>query len=157
MAPFVAEVRDRLDGFGVLVPQRERRKILGALFSSSLFVNRAPAGLALITTFIGGMRQPEMARLADADVRAGVQAELALMLGAPPRAQFVDIKRWERAIPQYALGHLGRISKIEVAEHDFPGLFFCANYRGGIAVGDCVKAAHGMARRVDSFLRVRPG
>ncbi len=148
-----ADVRHSLDGFGVLVPQRERRKILGAIFSSSLFDNRAPAAVALITTFIGGMREPDMARLPEAAIGAMVQTELCALLGAPAQAQFVKIKRWARAIPQYTLGHDERIAQIEIVERDFPGLFFCANYRGGIALGDCVKAAHGTAGRVDNFLR----
>lgn len=147
------EVKDALDGFGVLVPQRERRKILGALFSSSLFVNRAPAGMALITTFIGGMRQPEMARLSDAELSATVQSELEALLGVPPRAHFMEIKRWERAIPQYAPAHLARIAKIELAERQFPGLFLRANYRGGVAIGDCIKSAEKTARELDAFLQ----
>jgi oxygen-dependent protoporphyrinogen oxidase len=150
-------VRHALDGFGVLVPQRERRTILGTIFSSSLFDHRAPAGLALLTTFVGGMREPEVARRDDAAIGALVQAEHAAMLGAPARAEFVRIRRWERAIPQYTLGHLDRISAIEAAEGQFPGVFFCANYRGGVAIGDCVKVAHGMAGRVETFLRGHPG
>jgi len=146
-------VRHALDGFGVLVPQRERRRILGTIFSSSLFDNRAPPELALLTTFVGGMRQPEIARLDDAEISAIVQSEHAAMLSAPPRAEFVRIKRWERAIPQYTLGHLDRMSAIEAAERDFPGLFFCANYRGGVAIGDCIKSADHIANRVATSLR----
>ena len=146
-------VRHALDGFGVLVPQRERRQILGTIFSSSLFDHRAPPGLALLTTFLGGMRQPEIARLDEPAIRAIVQAEHAAMLGAPARAEFARIRRWERAIPQYTLGHGGRISTIEAVERDFPGLFFCANYRGGVAIGDCIKSAERTAVQVAEVMR----
>ena len=76
------------------------------------------------------------------------------MIGAPARAEWVRVTHWPRAIPQYTLGHPGRIARIEQAESDFPGLFFCANYRGGIAVGDCIKSADRAARRVAALLGV---
>ncbi len=142
-----------LDGFGVLVPQRESRSILGTIFSSTLFDNRAPPELALLTTFVGGMRQPELARLNDDEIAAIVQAEHVALLGARAHAKFVRVKRWSRAIPQYTLGHLGHIATIEAAERNFPGMFFCANYRGGVAIGDCIKSADRAASQVAEFLR----
>ena len=67
------------------------------------------------------------------------------MRAAPQRTW---VNRWERAIPQYTLGHLGRMSVLERAERALPGLFFCANYRGGISVADCIKASRAAADRV---------
>ena len=146
-------IRHALDGFGVLMPQREHRNTLGTIFSSTLFDNRAPRELALLTTFVGGMRQPEFARLNDNDIADIVQAEHADVLGTPAHAEFVRVRRWARAIPQYTLGHLGRIATIEAAERGFPGIFFCANYRGGVAIGDCIKSADRVASEVAEFLR----
>jgi protoporphyrinogen/coproporphyrinogen III oxidase len=141
-----------LDGFGFLVPQRERRQILGTIFSSTLFGERAPPEIALLTTFIGGMRQPGLAQLEPDEIANVAQAELAALLGAPPHAKFARVIRWPRAIPQYTLGHLDRIAQIERTESDFPGLFFCANYRGGIALGDCIKSAERVAHEVAALL-----
>jgi protoporphyrinogen/coproporphyrinogen III oxidase len=142
-----------LDGFGFLVPQCEGRQILGTIFSSTLFDHRAPREFDLLTTFVGGMRQPALAQLEEAEIAELVQAEHASILGAAPRAEFVKVRRWPRAIPQYTLGHLARIAQIEEAERDVPGLFFCANYRGGVSIGDCIRSAEGTAARVASFLR----
>jgi len=142
-----------LDGFGFLVPQCERRQILGTIFSSTLFGNRVRDGLDLLTTFVGGMRQPALAQLEEAEIAGLVQAEHAGILGAAPRAEFVRVKRWPRAIPQYTLGHLARIAEIEAAERDVPGLYFCANYRGGVSIGDCIRAADATAARAASFLQ----
>ena len=141
-----------LDGFGFLVPQRERRQILGTIFSSTLFDQRAPPEVALLTTFIGGMRQPDLAQLEPDEIADIAQAELAALLGAPAHAEFVRVTRWPRAIPQYTLGHLDRIAQIERAERDIPGLFFCANYRGGIALGDCIKSADRVAHEAATLL-----
>jgi oxygen-dependent protoporphyrinogen oxidase len=143
-----------LDGFGFLVPQCEGRQILGTIFSSTLFDNRAPRELDLLTTFVGGMRQPALAQLDESEIAELVQAEHASILGAAPRAEFVKVRRWPRAIPQYTLGHFARIAQIEEAERTIPGLFFCANYRGGVSIGDCIRSADGTAARVASFLRI---
>ncbi|MBI2961764.1 MAG: protoporphyrinogen oxidase, partial [Betaproteobacteria bacterium] len=150
-----ADVAHALDGFGFLVPKKERRRILGTIFSSTLFPNRAPDGTVLLTTFVGGMRQPELARADEAGIAALVEEELASLLGvrAAPRQRWVN--RWERAIPQYTLGHLARIAAIEAAERAFPGLFFCANYRGGISVADCIGSSRAAADRVVQHLRAR--
>jgi len=150
-----AEIRHALDGFGFLVPAKEHRRILGTIFSSTLFENRAPDGIALLSTFVGGMRQPGLA-LGDEEAITGlVQEELADILGAPRRARWVHVTHWRRAIPQYTLGHLERIAKVEAAERELPGLFFCANYRGGISVADCIRSGFAMADRVAAALDAR--
>ncbi|MFN7087343.1 MAG: protoporphyrinogen oxidase [Burkholderiales bacterium] len=141
-----------LDGFGLLVPECEGKQTLGTIFSSTLFAQRAPAGVALLTTFVGGARQPNLARLDDGEILDIVHAEHAALLGVSARPEFVRITRWPRAIPQYALGHAARIRQIEDAERRLPGLFFCANYRGGVSIGDCIKSAGLAAEKAATFL-----
>ena len=147
-----ADVAHALDGFGFLVPKKEQRRILGTIFSSTLFGNRAPGGTVLLTTFVGGMRQPELAELDETAIAALVQDELVSLLGVRAAPQRIWVKRWERAIPQYTLGHLGRVAAIDEAERALPGLFFCANYRGGISVADCIKSSRAAADRVAQYL-----
>ena len=142
-----------LDGFGMLIPECERRQILGTIFSSTLFENRAPDGWVLLTSFVGGTRQPELARRGEPAIAGLVQTELAALLGISADPEFVHVKRWPRAIPQYTLGHAGRIAEVAAAERSFPGLFFCANYRGGISIGDCIKSADRAADQAAAFLR----
>ena len=146
-----------LDGFGFLAPARERPAVLGTLFSSTMFEHRAPSEVAVLTTFVGGRRNPELAAAGDAGVRAAVHEELARLLGAGADPMWSEITRWPRAIPQYTMGHLQRIARVEEAERSFPGLYFCANYRGGVSIGDCVKAGHATADRVASHLRGEAG
>ena len=74
------------------------------------------------------------------------------LLGIRGPARSTRVTRWERAIPQYTPGHFERMAALEAAEGDLPGLFFCANYRGGISVSDCIKSGHAMAERVASRL-----
>lgn len=142
-----------LDGFGFLIPAKENRRILGTLFSSTLFPGRAPEGLALLTSFVGGMRQPGLARQPAGDLVAMVADEQRQLLGCPPAPEFSRVTFWPKAIPQYAPGHLRRMERLARAEEQLPGLYFCANYRGGVSVGDCVKSAHAMAERVATWLQ----
>ncbi|MDP2707910.1 MAG: protoporphyrinogen oxidase, partial [Burkholderiales bacterium] len=142
-----------LDGFGMLIPECEHRQILGTIFSSTLFENRAPGGLVLLTSFVGGTRQPGLAQRDEPAIAGLVQSELAALLGISANPEFVRVKRWPRAIPQYTLGHAGRIGQVAAAERNFPGLFFCANYRGGISIGDCIKSADRAADQAAAFLR----
>jgi oxygen-dependent protoporphyrinogen oxidase len=142
-----------LDGFGCLVPRRERRRILGVLFSSSMFDGRAAAGTALLTTFIGGQRSPQLPGLPEDEIAALAHAEHGLLLGAHRAPLFQVVTRWPRAIPQYTLGHLGRVARADAAQRVLPGLFFCASWKGGVSVGDCIRNAHLEAAAVEAWLR----
>ena len=151
------EVLHPLDGFGFLAPAKERPAVLGTLFSSTMFEGRSPSEVAVLTTFVGGRRNPELATLGDAELRSSVQAELQRLLGVGADPMWSEITRWPRAIPQYTMGHLRRMEAVEAAERALPGLFFCANYRGGVSIGDCVKAGHATADRVVSNVRQGAG
>ena len=147
-----ADIAHSLSGFGFLVPKKEQRQILGSLFSSSMFEGRAPAGAVLLTSFIGGLRNPALPAKPDTDLAEIVHGELRALVGARNAPLWADITRWTHAIPQYNLGHRERLHPVEDAERALPGLYFCANYRGGVSVGDCIKSAHAMADTVTRFL-----
>lgn len=144
-----------LDGFGCLVPRKEQRRILGVLFSSRMFEGRAPAGTVLLTTFVGGQRNPDLPGRAEADIATLVHEEHAALLGARERPLFQAVTRWPRAIPQYTLGHLDRVARAAAAQRVLPGLFFCANWTGGVSVGDCIKNGHLQADAVAASLHAR--
>jgi oxygen-dependent protoporphyrinogen oxidase len=147
-----ADVAHPLDGFGFLAPRRESPPILGCLFSSSMFSGRADASTVLLTTFVGGVRSAPLALKSEQELAADVKAALQVYLGAgEPLWQVVT--RWPQAIPQYTLGHLQRMAAVERAEASAPGLRFCANWRGGVSVADCIKSAHASVEAVQGFLR----
>ena len=147
------DIAHALAGFGFLAPRVERRAVLGTLFSSSMFEGRAPEDAVLLTNFVGGRRNPELASADDATLAEKVAAEHRSLLGARAPALWNAVTRWPRAIPQYEMGHLGRIAKVAEAEKAVPGLRFCANYRGGVSVGDCIASAHGTAESLSAWLR----
>ena len=111
----------------------------------------------LLTTFVGGMRNPEPPAQSDGALGKLVHEELTALVGATNPPVWIDITRYARAIPQYNLGHAERVRPLEDAERARPGLFFCGSYRGGLSVGDCISSAHGVADAITRFLvGVRP-
>ena len=130
-----------LHGFGHLVVRAPGLRVLGAVWSSSLFAGRAPEGRELVTAFAGGTIDPDAARLPDAELAAQAASELRALLRATEDPRLVSITRWPHAIPQYELGHPARIERLSQAEARWGGLTFLGAYRGGISVGDVVKGA----------------
>ncbi|MDH3198054.1 MAG: protoporphyrinogen oxidase [Candidatus Krumholzibacteria bacterium] len=137
-----------LDGFGFLVPEVEDGRILGTIFNSSLFGGRAPRGMVALTTFVGGMRQPDLADLDDRAVVELVREELGRRIGLSGEPACVRVRAWRRAIPQYALGHGGLVAALGALEERTPGLHFGSNFVGGVSVGDCVETAARVSRAV---------
>ncbi len=146
------DVKRPLDGFGFLIPKREERSILGAMWSSALFPGRSPQGCAAITAFVGGARRPDLPSLDDAALTDLVVNELREIMKIEGDPAFRKINRWERAIPQYTMGYDRVLGAIDRFEQNFRGAFICSNYRGGISVGDCVKNAAAAAKRVEEHL-----
>lgn len=143
-----------LPGFGSLNPRTEGVRTLGTLWSSSLFPGRAPKDYNLLLNYIGGSRDVGLADLSKEEIIAEVDKgcrQVLLQENAPP-AKVIGMKIWPTAIPQYELGHLPIMEKLEKAEAKLPGLWVCGNYRTGVAFPDCVTFGYEKAKEVKSFL-----
>lgn len=141
-------------GFGMLIPKVEGCKILGTIFSSSLFPNRAPAGHVLLTSYVGGERQPELAALPPEKLVEIVCEDLRGLLGVRGKPVFTQQHFWPRAIPQYNVGY-GRFKDLmNDLEAQAAGLFLAGHYREGISVGDAIVSGGNAAERVENFLKV---
>lgn len=146
------DVAHPLDAFGVLVPAIEQRQILGISFTSTLFPERAPDGHVAMTVFVGGARQPELARLqTDALVRL-VRTDLRDLLGVRGEPVFAKHVYWSHGIPQYEVGY-GRVkAAADETEAANAGLYLTGNYRHGVSVGDCIASGQQVADRVAAYL-----
>ena len=145
----VAYPRDRvahpLDGFGVVVPAVEGRSILAASFLSVKFPTRAPAGTALIRVFVGGATQPGLYDLDDDELKALVRAELASLLGVSGEPLLIGVARHDRAMPQYTLGHQGRIEAIRLRAAQHSRLILAGSAFNGVGIPDCVRSGQDAA------------
>ena len=141
-----------LEGFGFLAAPSAGLNLLGCIFSSSQFAGRAPKDKALLTIFIGGARHPELALLEDHEVVAKTHAELKKILGINDEPSIVSVTRWERAIPQYNVGHAARVKRIEELADNINGFHIIGNFLQGVSVGDCCKEAERVAKAVSQSI-----
>jgi protoporphyrinogen/coproporphyrinogen III oxidase len=141
-----------LDGFGYIAPQRSRRDLLGVQWCSSIFPGRAPPGAVLLRAMCGGWNRADIGGWDDDRLLTAVRAELQLAMGIQAPPIFHHIARWDRAIPQYHIGHLERVAWIEARAAGHPGLFLTGNAYRGVALNDCVEQGGATADRVANFL-----
>lgn len=151
------DIQRELDGFGFLIPEVEKRQILGSIWSSVIFPGRAPEGHVAFTSFVGGTRQPDNALLPEDQLKALVLSELKSLVGIAGEPVLTKIKKWEKAIPQYKVGYKKIQAVFDKLEAQYPGLYFAGNYRRGISVGDSVLSAHEVVEQVLRLNKFFPG
>ncbi|MGD2129408.1 MAG: protoporphyrinogen oxidase [Lysobacterales bacterium] len=148
---YQAERMERVpDGFGFLVPSRERRSILGTVFDSNVFPGRAPDGGVLLRSMVGGARDSESANLPEGELLDTVLGEHRDILRLNVDPDFARVYRHERAIPQYLVGHAARLESIERELARLPGLVLGGNAFRGVSLNDCVLNA---GRTAEKLLR----
>ena len=118
-----------------------RLRILGSVWISSLFANRAPEGHVLLTSFVGGALDPQITGVPEAQLADIVHSELAPILGISQAPTFSNVRVWPRAIPQYNVGHAERILRLAELRAKYPGLHLAGNYLHGPAWGACIEEA----------------
>jgi oxygen-dependent protoporphyrinogen oxidase len=133
-------IEHNLDGFGFLVPQKENLSILGTLFSSTLFENRAPEGNILLTTFVGGERMPALALASEKQIYDAVEKDLSKLLGMKNKADFRHIKRWKKSIPLPDLKMGVRAKAAKELSLLNPGLKFSGSAFSGVSLPNCLDA-----------------
>jgi oxygen-dependent protoporphyrinogen oxidase len=134
-------IHHSLEGFGFLVPRSSGLRILGTVWNSSLFPNRAPDGHVLLTSFVGGATDPSAVSLPESEIVSIVHRELASVLGISQPPSFSHVQAWQRAVPQYNLGHIRLIDILEQMQRKYPSFRLIGNYLRGPALGACVEQA----------------
>ncbi len=150
-----SEVAHPLDGFGMLIPSRERRPVLGILWMSSLFDSRAVGDLVQTTSFVGGARFPELAGLSDSELVDLVHGQHEQILGASSAPGLRYVARWTHAIPRMEFGHVDRLNTLERMEAANPGIHLAGSYAGsGPSVPSCWSRGREVAEAILSERRV---
>ncbi len=147
------DVKQPLDGFGFLIPSKEKKSFLGAIWSSVIFPKRAKDEFAAFTLFIGGARDPEILSLDKELLFMKVRGEFENLMNITGEPIFSSYRFWSKAIPQYNIGYVEHENYIDQFENKFPGLILSGNYRGGISVGDCIKNSELVAEKAISLLK----
>jgi oxygen-dependent protoporphyrinogen oxidase len=132
-----ADVPRPLDGFGFLVPKRERRAIMACTWVATKWQGRVPPGLAVLRCFS-----------TDPDVQEQpMRDDLRYLMGISAEPAFTLHNRWPESMPQYTVGHAARVAEMEARFESIPGLHFAGNAWHGIGIPDCVRSAKHAAER----------
>jgi oxygen-dependent protoporphyrinogen oxidase len=148
----LADVAHPLDAYGLVVPRVEQRRILAVSFLSRKFPDRAPADRVVLRTFVGGALQPELMSLSNDELVLLVREELRDVLGVRGEPEVCRVVRYERAMPQYHVGHLDRVRRIEELAATTNGLALCGNAYHGVGLPDCIHDGEEAAERVWKIL-----
>jgi protoporphyrinogen/coproporphyrinogen III oxidase len=140
-------------GFGFLVPRSERRRMLACTFVHNKFPHRAPEDKGLLRCFFGGSTDEAALELSESEVEKIVHQELKGILRLDTEPRFIRVYRWRRAMAQYSVGHLDRVTRIEAASQRLPGFAIAGNYFRGIGVPDCVRTGQEAATTVVKLAR----
>lgn len=142
-----------LDGFGFLIPEKENKSFLGAIWNSAIFPNRGNDKFASFTIFVGGARQYKIFDLGFDKLIEIVLNEFEEIMRIEGKPESIMYRFWEKAIPQYSIGYIEKENAISEFERKFKGIFLGGNYRGGISVGDCIKNSKIHSERISNFVR----
>lgn len=148
-------IKQELDGFGFLIPAKEHKSFLGALWSSVIFSDRTDETKAAFTLFVGGSRNPEFVKEDRTSLLLKVRKEFESLMGISSDPVFTSERFWEKAIPQYNLGYVEHERFFDDFEKRNPGLFISGNFRGGISVGDCIKNAALVCDKINEEFRMK--
>jgi oxygen-dependent protoporphyrinogen oxidase len=146
-----SEVGDPLEGYGLVIPRTERRRINAVTISSSKFARRAPKGAVLLRAFVGGSRNPDVLSLDDAALLGLVRAELRDILGVRAEPLWSRIYRWPRSNPQYDVGHRERVDALDALCPS--GLYLAGSAYRGVGIPDCVRQGQQVAARAIAYLQ----
>ena len=143
-----ANVAHPLNGMGFVVPAVEQRNLIACTFSSIKFAGRSPEGKVLLRAFVGGVLQQEQALWPDAKLQDAVLRDLRQLLGLSGTLALCHVSRHPSAMPQYHVGHLARVERLEAAVRRWPGLALAGNAYHGVGVPDCIRSGDEAAQRL---------
>lgn len=142
-----------LPAYGFFVPPSERLRALGGIFPSQFFAGRAPVGHHLFSVRMGGARDRGALALSDEELAEVADRELRALVGLAAAPTFIRVVRHQHALPQYTLGHLGRLAALAAGEDRHPGLFFHGNAYYNAGVPELVSRSGKLAARIAAFAR----
>jgi oxygen-dependent protoporphyrinogen oxidase len=152
-----AAVTRPLDGHGFVVPRAEGGPLVGCTITSTKFPHRAPHGWTLVRGFVGRAGMDDLAAWSDDDLVRLMRDELRRSLGVHVAPDLARVVRWPDAIPQYNVGHLARVARIEQRVAALPGIVLAGHPYRGIGIPDCIRSGQDAAAAVAGVENGRDG
>jgi oxygen-dependent protoporphyrinogen oxidase len=145
-------------GFGFLVPPDASAgdSLLAATFVDQKFDGRVPAGGRLIRAFFGGKTGARLLTAPDATIIALARSQLDSILGSLPQPIVTVVRRWPRSLPQYSVGHLERMAKLDERVLAIGKLWLLGNGYRGVGLPDLIRDARAAAHAVATLATPAP-
>lgn len=143
-----SELKHNLDGFGLLTTTSSKKDVLGVLWDSSIFEDRADKGKKALRVMIGGQRNPDLALKNDEELKNIAIKGVKETMGIEELPETVYVKKWEKGIPNYRVGHLERMQKLFEKLKKYNGLYLSSNAYFGVGLNDCVGNSKKVANEV---------
>ncbi len=147
-----SEFNHPLNGFGFLVPRKEKTVVKASTWSSIKFAGRAPEDGVLIRCFVGNAAEETIVYREDEEILKAVFKDLEKIMGIKIRPLFHRLYRWHNSMPQYTIGHGARVKFIEEREARLPGLCLVGNAYRGLGMGDCINEGKRAAEKTLAYL-----
>jgi oxygen-dependent protoporphyrinogen oxidase len=147
-----ADIAHSLNGSGFVVPRVEKSGILAGSWMSSKWPNRAPAGAALLRTFVGGARDPRALENPDEELVRRSLAALRPLVGLRGDPILTRVYRWDRSTAQHEVGHAARVAAIDRGLARRPGVFVTGSGFRGVGIPDCIADGRATGRQVAAYL-----
>jgi protoporphyrinogen/coproporphyrinogen III oxidase len=127
-----------LNGFGFVIPRKEKRLITGCTWSSTKWDDRAPKDCVLIRCFLGGATDEAPALVPEEDMIRSARRELESLMGITAEPVLTRVYRWRNGHPQYDVGHLDLLAEIDSLSAGHPGIQLAGSSYRGIGLPDCI-------------------
>lgn len=159
ISPDRLDAQGQLPGFGQLHPRTQGITTLGTIYTSSLFPGRVPAGQVLLLSYYGGALNRKVLDQSEDEIVAQVDKDLRKMLlrSDAPAPRKVAVRVWQRAIPQFNVGHLDQVATAEreLQKAGWDGVLLGGNYVSGVALGKCVEYGYTYAGKIADKIKAR--
>ena len=136
------------EGFGVVVPHTEKMNIIACSFSSHKFSGRVPDNYEIVRCFLGGAFNPGILKCDDTEITDYALKDLKTLFNIEAGPVKSDIYRYPDSMPQYTIGYLDLLGKIQAQLDNYPTLALSGNAYGGIGIPDSIKSGNDAAQRI---------
>ncbi len=137
-----------IEGFGFIIPRTEQRHLIASTWTSLKWPHRAPSDQLLVRCYVGGVGREDILQREDQALVATVREELASICGIKVEPSYTEVNRWWKAMPQYTIGHLGRLEQLDAVVSRYPGLILTGAAYRGVGIPDCIRDGAEAAERV---------
>ncbi|NIX14715.1 MAG: protoporphyrinogen oxidase [Candidatus Dadabacteria bacterium] len=147
------DIKNKIDGFGFVVPAKENLNVIACSFSSEKFPSRAPNDTVLLRCFVGGALNESFLKNDDKEIIDTVKEELKTILHINSEPQLAHLKRYPNSMPQYNVGHSEILSNLEKLKSNHPSLQLAGNSYEGVGIPDCIRSGEIAAENIIKQLK----